>query len=154
MSAGRLDSFVAFSEAATGFSAVRLRGTGHAELYRSTVEGVAGAEVLDALLDVWERVQDTEGAELDSRLGGEVFDDPRLGPVARNIIKLWYVGTWYELPPEWWDSYGGRGQNAMFTASASAYTEGLLWPAMGANPPGAKAPGYASWTGPPRIGDD
>jgi hypothetical protein len=33
----------------------------------------------------------------------------------------------------------------------SAYTEGLLWVAIGANPPGAKAPGYGSWARPPQI---
>jgi hypothetical protein len=156
VSDARLDDFVAFSEAVTGFSAVRLQGTGQAEEYRATVADVAGDDVLDALLDAWTRVRDESdrGGDRDALLQSEVFNDARLGPVARNVIKMWYVGTWYQLPKEWLDTYGVRGRDDMFTVSPRAYTEGLLWPAMGANPPGAKAPGYASWVGPPRIGDD
>lgn len=156
MSGERLDDFVAFSEAVTGFSAFRLHGTGQAEEYRATVADVAGADVLDALLDAWARVREEadRGGDLDDLLNRDVSSDPRLGPITRNVIKMWYVGTWYELPKEWWDAYGVGERNTMFTVSPAAYTEGLLWPAMGANPPGAKAPGYASWTGPPRIGGD
>ena len=28
-----------------------------------------------------------------------------------------------------------------------------MWPAIGAHPTGAKAPGFASWVGPPVLGD-
>ena len=35
------------------------------------------------------------------------------------------------------------------TASPQAYPDALLWRAVGSNPPGAKAPGYASWAHPP-----
>jgi hypothetical protein len=42
----------------------------------------------------------------------------------------------------------------MHVVSAASYTEGLLWPTIGANPNGAKAPGYASWAQPPRIPAD
>ena len=81
----------------------------------------------------------------------DLFSDLRLGPVARNVVKMWYVGIWYELPQSWTDAYGARQQNVAFTVSAAAYTEGLLWPSIGANPSGAKAPGYGSWAQPPRI---
>jgi len=133
-----------------------LHGTGQAEEYRATVADVAGADVLDALLDAWTRIREEadRGDDIGDLLRRDVFGDPRLGPIARNVIKMWYVGTWYELPREWSDSYGVSGRDTTFTVSPTAYTEGLLWPAMGTNPPGAKAPGYASWTGPPRIGDD
>lgn len=156
MTAERLDAFLDFSRAATGFSTLRLRGTGQSEAYYSTVTDVVGGAVLDALLDAWARVLEEadRGSDLDYVLRREIFDDPHLGPIARNVIKLWYVGMWYELPKEWSEAYGARERDVTFTVSPTAYTEGLLWPAMGANPPGAKAPGYASWTGPPRIGDD
>lgn len=132
-----------------------MHGTGQAEEYRATVADVAGADVLDALLDAWTRIREEadRGDDIGDLLRRDVFRDPRLGPIARNVIKLWYVGIWYELPKEWSDAYEGP-ERATFTVSPTAYTEGLLWPAMGTNPPGAKAPGYASWTGPPRIGDD
>ena len=108
------------------------------------------------MLDAWTRIREEadRGGDIGDLLRRDIFGDSRLGPIARNVIKLWYVGIWYELPREWSDAYGQRERDTKFTVSPTAYTEGLLWPAMDANPPGAKAPGYASWTRPPRIGDD
>lgn len=150
----QLQTFVAFSAAVTGFTQFDLQGTGQAEEYRSTVAEVTGDDVLTELLEAWARVHDE--SQGDSNLAQvllrrSVFSDLKLGPVARNIIKLWYVGIWYELPPEWIDAFGAREKNYTFMVSASAYTEGMLWPAVDGNPPGAKGPGFASWTGPPRI---
>ncbi|MGW3913337.1 hypothetical protein ACWEBX_17740, partial [Streptomyces sp. NPDC005070] len=89
----------------------------------------------------------------DRALRHRIFGDDRLGPVARNVIKLWYAGMWYALPAEWTDRYGARAAGETSTVTAAAYQEGLLWRAIGANPPGAKAPGYGSWAQPPRIAD-
>jgi hypothetical protein len=152
--ADQLALFVAFSAATSGFSEFDLHGTGQAEAYRSAVSDIVGADVLDELLGAYDRVRseaETGGAALEDLLRRDVFSDAKLGPVARNVVKLWYVGIWYALPPEWTDTFGVRENDTTFMVSATAYTEGLLWPAIGANPPGAKAPGYASWTGPPRI---
>jgi hypothetical protein len=71
--------------------------------------------------------------------------------VARAVIKLWYAGMWFGLPPEWTDSFGAQTASEASTVTAASYQEGLLWRAIGANPPGAKAPGYGSWAQPPRI---
>ncbi len=150
----QLQAFVAFSAAVTGFSEFELQGSGQADEFRSTVAEVAGDDVLAELLEAWARVGDEsqgESARVPDLLRRDVFSDLKLGPVARNVIKLWYVGIWYELPPEWTDEFGAREKNTTFMVSASAYTEGMLWPAIDGNPPGAKGPGYGSWTGPPRI---
>jgi hypothetical protein len=150
----QLQAFVAFSAAVTGFTQFDLQGTGQAEEYRSTVAEVAGDDVLTELLEVWARVcveSQGESAVARSLLRRGIFSDLKLGPVARSVIKLWYVGIWYELPPEWVEAFGAREKNRTFMISASAYTEGMLWPAIDGNPPGAKGPGYGSWTGPPRI---
>jgi hypothetical protein len=150
---GRLERFLAFSSQVTAYSVFELRGTGLAETYLATVEEVVGRPVLDALLDRYDAaVAATDGsAALADRLRREVFSDPWLGPVGRNVVKMFYLGTWYELPRAWTDAYGAVRKNVTFTVSAAAYTEGLLWPSIGANPPGAKAPGYGSWALPPRI---
>jgi hypothetical protein len=150
----QLQEFVAFSAAVTGFTEFDMHGTGQAEEYRRTVAEVVGDDVLSELLDTWARVRDEAqrgGSPTENRLRHDIFSDPKLGPVARNIIKLWYVGIWYELSPEWIDAFGALEKNYTFTVSGSAYTSGMLWPAIGGNPPGARGPGYASWTGPPRI---
>ena len=152
---GRLERFLAFSSTVTAYSVFELRGTGLAEAYLSTVEQVVGQQVLDALLDRYDTALAVGAADgraaLPDLLRRELFSDPRLGPVARNLVKMWYLGIWYELPRAWTDAYGALQKNVTFTVSATAYTEGLLWPSIGANPPGAKAPGYGAWAQPPRI---
>jgi hypothetical protein len=154
--------FLAFSAEVTAFTEFDLRGTGQAESYLSTVIRVVGEEPLTELLDAYERtVRATPGGlarqpngDRSARaraLSAEIFSSDKLGPIARNIIKLWYAGVWYELPSEWAENYGVREGDGTFTASPEAYPEALLWVAIGANPPGAKAPGYGSWAHPPVI---
>jgi hypothetical protein len=150
----QLPAFVALSAAITGFTEFELYGSGQADTHRSAVAEAVGDDVLAELLDTWARVCDEarrERSPAEHLLRRDIFSDPKLGPVARNIIKLWYVGIWYELPPAWIDAFGALEKNYTFVVSPAAYTEGMLWPAIGANPPGVKGPGYGSWTGPPRI---
>jgi hypothetical protein len=138
--------FLAFSSEVTAFSTFDLHGTGQADCYLAAVVRVVGEALLTELLDAYDRTAGNAGAQR-----AEIFSDEKLGPVARNIIKLWYAGTWYELPSEWSENFGARENDGTFTASSQAYPEGLLWRAIGANPPGAKAPGYGSWAHPPVI---
>jgi hypothetical protein len=49
------------------------------------------------------------------------------------------LGIWVELPRAWTQTFGALEKNVPFMVSANAYTEGLQWPAIGANPPGAKS---------------
>jgi hypothetical protein len=145
--------FIEFSAEVTAFSAFDLHGTGHAEVYRSVATRVLGEGLLTELLDAYDRaVADPSDDEDRARaLAAEVFGDDKLGDIARNIIKLWYAGVWYELPDDWTDTYGALPNDGTFTASPQAYPDALLWRAVGSNPPGAKAPGYASWVHPPNF---
>ena len=134
----------------TAFTVFDLWGTGQAESYFATaVESVAPG-TLGQLLDAYDAAPREPQGTREQYLRAKIFDDKKLGPIARNIIKMWYVGIWYVLPDEWYAAYGGH-QKKDIMVSADAYTEGLLWPAIGANPPGAKAPGYGSWALPPQI---
>ncbi|GLY29225.1 hypothetical protein [Kineosporia sp. NBRC 101731] len=148
-----MDVFLAFSSEVTGFTEFDLLGTGQAPTYHSTVERVVGSQNLDDLLRTYqESVTELDDEQKRARqLGESVLDDPRLGVIARNIIKLWYSGTWFDLSPEWTAQFGVPGTEGTFTASGQAYAVGLLWFAVGSNPPGARAPGYGSWAQPPRI---
>ena len=146
-----LQRFLDFSAEVTAFSTLDLYGTGQAESYLSTVVTVVGEQVLKELLGAYEQVPQAQGRA--ALLYRNVFSSEKLGPIARNVIKLWYAGVWYSLPPEWTESFGAREGDGTFVVSPAAYTEGLLWRAIGANPPGAKAPGYGSWAAPPRIED-
>ncbi|MGH3829597.1 MAG: hypothetical protein ACRDRS_03950 [Pseudonocardiaceae bacterium] len=150
----RLERFLAFSADATAFTRFELQGTGQAQEYLDTVVRIVGATIVDRLLGLHASaaaVAAGDGATREDLLRRDVFSDPRLGPVARNVVKMWFVGIWYELPREWTEAFGARPGDVTFMVSGTAYTEGLLWPAIGANPPGAKAPGYGSWAFPPRI---
>jgi hypothetical protein len=144
---------MAFSAEVTAYSIFELQGTGVAEQYAQAVRDIVGGPVVDELLDRYElAIAEADGpADRVVRLRREVFSDPHVGPVARNIIKLWYVGIWYELPKAWTDRYGALPKNTTFTVTPSGYVEALLWPSIGANPSGAKAPGFGSWATPPQI---
>jgi hypothetical protein len=143
--------FLAFSKEITGFTVFQLQGTGMAQAYLDAATSVLGAGLIDELLSAYERVRDEAQGDLEFRLRREIFGDEKLGPIARNIIKMWFVGIWYELPRAWTESFGAREKNVTFMVSATAYTEGLLWTTIGANPSGAKAPGYGSWAEEPDI---
>jgi hypothetical protein len=146
-----IDQFLIFSAEVTAFSVFELRGTGMAEAYFNAVVGVVGESILAELLGAYAYLEGTPESERESRMRQVIFGHEKLGPIARNLIKLWYIGIWEELPHAWTEAYGAIENNVPFMVSAAAYTEGLLWPAIGANPPGAKAPGYASWALPPQI---
>lgn len=150
----KLDDFLSLSATLTGATRFRLHGTGQAELYFQTVSDVVGDGTLADLLKAWTAVETAAGddaATLDRGLRREVLGHEKFGPIARNIIKLWYVGVWYALPVEWREAFGVLEKDVTFVPSPAAYTEGLLWPTIGANPAGAKGPGYGSWVSPPRI---
>ena len=145
-----LNSFVSLSTLLTGFEAHRLLGTGQTALYLETLETHAGSENTRALLDAW--TNHIAGAEdVDRALRHHVLGDPRLGPIARHLIKLWFVGCWRQLPQDWRDRYGEGLPDGDVVPSPGSYTEGLLWPTVGANPPGAKPFGYGMWATPPRV---
>jgi len=147
----RVETFVAFSVQVTAFSSTQIRGTGLAETYLATVDGVVGEVISDELLNTYTRIATQTTEESTEKLRQSVFGSEKLGPVARGIIKLWYIGTWYALPAAWRERFGPAAHDGTFVPTPDAYVEGLLWPAIGAHPAGAKAQGFGSWQFPPRI---
>lgn len=145
-----LKTFICFSTLVTGFSDFQLKGTGMTELYYKTVTSVVGETVMSELLEAFDNIASDESS-LEKQLRVKILSDEKLGPVARNIIKLWYIGTWYQLPAAWRQRFGANEADRDFIPDPNAYVEGLLWPAIGAHPPGAKAPGYGTWTEAPVI---
>ncbi|MDJ0598857.1 MAG: hypothetical protein QNJ37_08470 [Crocosphaera sp.] len=135
-----MDYFLDLSVVLTGFSRIDLQGTGQATLYFDTVRAIVGGEIFAELLDTF----NTDGVDA-------VLDSGKFSPISRNILKLWYMATWEELPMVWRERYGIKQNDSTLIANPYAYPEGLVWKAIGVNPPGAKAPGYATWSYPPSV---
>lgn len=140
------ESFVALSAALTGFREVDLWGTGQAERYLDEVIRTVGDAIVARLLVTGGEAMRT------GRLQRLLMDDPDLGPLARNVIALWYLGQWNPLPNDWRNRNGASPRDVPRVISADAYAAGLVWTAAGAHPMGAKPPGYGSWANPPASG--
>ncbi len=143
-----LSDFLDFSVEMTCFTRFELLGTGQAENYAEAARAASGA-AFDELLARYGTLKTGPDRIVDLR--HKILGDEYLGPVARAIIKMWYIGIWYELPRSWTEKFGARASNTSRMVTPAAYAEGLLWTAIGAHPPGAKAPGYGSWARPPSI---
>ncbi len=106
----REDRFVELSAFLTGYGRAELTGTGLTGLYLRTLDAVLPAGVTDELLDAHRRLPAgatgavTPGRDVAGR--ALILDDPKLGPVARNVILLWYCGAWTALSEAWRTAYG------------------------------------------------
>lgn len=147
----RSDGFLSLSCALTAFSEFNLLGTGLAHRYLQTLDDVVGVEITDRLLKAFAAIPEGDEKQRNHVLRVTILGDELLGDVARALTKLWYSGTWFELPAGWTERFGPKPNDTTFVVSPDAYVEGLLWKAIGAHPAGAKAPGYGSWAYPPQI---
>ncbi len=137
-----LDRFLDLSAVLTGYDRVQLLGTGMAEEYLSTLGEALPPGVLDEFLGAH---AGPSGADGDAGVASGMLADPKLGPVARNVILLWYCGTWTAMPDTWRASYGSSPADTNRVVSAEAYLAGLQWVAAGAHPVGARPQGYGLW---------
>lgn len=147
-----LERFVGLSAALTGYDEVELQGTGLAGTCWSTVESIVGQAISAELLAVWTSIHERfrgEPKAQNEAVRAEILASPKLGPVARNVIQLWYLGSWIQLPRGWRAQYGQSPLDTTKVVSAQAYQQSLVYDAMGTHPPGAKQPGYGSWALPP-----
>jgi hypothetical protein len=174
----RYEQFMKLSVELTGFTDYVLQGTGCATTYYSNVVEIVGENNLADLLDVYEgvviatpigkkapsedKLPTAVQADLNKarkkarnkrnwRLRVRLLSNEKWGPIARNIIKLWYVSIWFELPSAWREAFGPLPNDRTFIPGAYSYTQGLLGPSVGAHVQGAKAPGYGTWADPPEI---
>jgi hypothetical protein len=139
----RSDRFLELSGLLTGFGRVQLAGTGMTETYLQALDAVLPAGVIDELLAAFQRLPAGPGRE--AAAASQILGDPKLGPVARNVIVLWYCGTWTALPDAWRAAYGASPQDTTHVVSGEAYQAGLQWTAAGAHPPGASPQGFGAW---------
>ena len=124
--------FLDLSVSLTGYRRVDLEGTGQVDAYWRELVASAGEEISSELLTAWERVRRSTD-ELAPALRREILSNPEIGPAARNLIKMWYLGQWSDDR----------------VVSGEAYQQGLVWDAIGAHPMAAKQQGFGVWSLPP-----
>lgn len=143
--------FMELSEEFCCIPAFHLRGTGYAKTYFDTVLSNVGIDALERLLAAYQRLPACCREHRDDAIRADVLSDDEFGPIARNIIKLWYTATWFTLPLEWRTKFTTFRNGQMYLPATYAYPESLLGPAVGAHPAGAKPMGYQSWVLPPKC---
>jgi len=144
--------FFSLSVILTGFSEAELHGTAMAKTYFALIPSIVGEKNFGELLAIWyDTLVRGEGDEplLEQLVKDQILDDPTLGPIARNVATLWYLGMWNQLPAAWRNVHGAWANDVTFVVSTQSYTEGLVWKAIHTHPPAAKQPGYGSWALPP-----
>lgn len=139
----RSERFLQLSALVTGFGRVQLLGTGMADGYLRTLEETLPGDTLDELLAAYDGLP--AGADRESAVASKILADPKLGPVARNVILLWYCGTWTALPDQWRAAYGSSPLDTNRVVSGDAYQAGLQWVVAGAHPAAAQQQGYGAW---------
>lgn len=141
-------SFVALSAALTGFRGVELWGTAQVDAYLAELIATVGEDVVARLLAAGDAALKSSDPKQEL---AALLADPETGPVAKNVIVLWYTGAWRPLPNEWRNTYGASTLDVARVISPASYRSGLVWKAIGAHPKGANGMGFASWAAPPTV---
>jgi hypothetical protein len=133
-----LPVFVSLSSALTGVSAAQLKPQidpiGIADQYFAALTGNVSAATLADLGASFQSVSNPVKAAT------KVLADPVLGPVARSIMKLWLMGSWYNP---------ANPTQAVNVVSAQAYKESLVWKIMQSHPMGYSMFTFGYWAKPP-----
>jgi len=141
-------SFLRLSVILTGFDKYVLHGTGMLQTYYDELLRIIGAREAGELFGALVKVADNDDG---TAFQTEILGKARYGPVARNVLRMWYMGIWKQLPREWRDEYGATSYDIDHVVSAAAYRQSLVWPAAGTHPMGAKAPGFGTWAKPSAL---
>ncbi|HYH78993.1 MAG TPA: hypothetical protein VEX86_04330, partial [Longimicrobium sp.] len=142
-------SFVRLSSVLTGYStdtlAPAIDPIDLASEYLAAVQQRADAATVSRLFTVYASIDKATGGDLSKQAAPvqqQILADPALGPLARRIIRLWYVSIWYDAePPSMFE--GGT------VISMNAYTGGLVWDAAQAHPMGYSELAYGYWASAP-----
>jgi hypothetical protein len=129
------DLFLEISVYLTGYNEAELQGTGMIETYYQAVQkNNTPSDVTFFFEEVAAILEESKGDEalIEKAISSRLMPASAYNGMAINIITLWYTGNW--------------GNNVV---SGQAYVQGLVWDAAQTHPPGAKQPGYGSWSMPP-----
>lgn len=142
------EAFVAISAVLTGYDRAELYGTGCVQEYLHQFRQVLPEKILLEFLDPGPGLYADLGPardDVEREVRSHYLSNGMLGPPARALIQLWYLGQWTPLPTKWRNLYGASHFDVTRIISTRAYKEGLVWDAIGAHPMGAKQQGFGAW---------
>lgn len=119
-------AFIRLSSALTGYSQLQLGATAVATTYLKLLETILEPAIFRTLV---EKASTLPEGNADDAHVAALLADPMLGPVLKNLILVWYTGTWNALPADWQQKYGQSTRNVTHVVSAGAYQGGLQCPA-------------------------
>jgi hypothetical protein len=137
------ETFLSLSVRLTGFDRVDLQGTGMLEAYFKYVlhdrqDQPDELERLAAVARELDRLAASRGeVAVQAAIRQHLMEDAAMRPLAANIIRMWYTGSWLADP---------ENPSSIKVISPQAYQEGLVWKVAHSHPPGAKAPGFGTWS--------
>lgn len=147
-----LDVFLDLSVVLTGFDLADLLATGMGRRYLDEVLTNAGPTATGGLLQAFTEITGEhpvrDSGFLDA-VAARIMGP--FGPLAQNVIAMWYLGRWNQLPGSWRTTYGAFASDQDHIISPEAYVEGLVWKAIDSHPRSAKAPGFGTWVFPPKV---
>jgi hypothetical protein len=143
----RVQDFLDMSAVLTGFQTSTLAPgfdpNDLKSLFLATADERAGSALVDQLLQQYRALKGKVPAQqlADALLGISESPAQRTALLARSIVKLWYVGSWYPL-----DSVSANDGQVI---SMLAYTGGLVWKTAQAHPMGYSEMKFGYWASPP-----
>lgn len=139
-----LDTFVKLSSILTGYPESTLKPGADtqklSEQYFDTLNKELSTEILEKLNSTFLGIPSPTEASVKAK----IIDDTTFGPIAKNIIKMWYLGIWYDLnaTPE---------SDTSYVISSIAYKNGMVWSTMYAHPMGYSEGNFGYWNTPPNT---
>jgi hypothetical protein len=144
-----LTNFVGLSAVLTGFTSDDLfppiSPDPVAVEYLDTLKAKVPAPLVSQLLTTFQNIQAQNPPDIAQAVQQQILDDAVMGPVARNIIRMWYLSIWYDLDQQ----QPITGFSSGTVVSMNAYTKGLAWTVAQAHPMGYSEMHYGYWAAPP-----
>jgi hypothetical protein len=141
------DAFVTVTSQVTGITVLELEATGlidaHANLFLTILDASGnGDQFINAMQTL---AADPNPAKA---IPG-AMKDAFFGPLLSNLICLWYLGEWLQLPSSWYVRGAQPSIDTNTIPSPLAYAQAFAWRDAGAHPPGSRPTGYGGWALPP-----
>jgi hypothetical protein len=125
--------FLEISVLLTGFNQAELHATGMLDTYYDALQANTAQDNFTYFFEeVGTILQEKNIAKLDKAITSYLMQPSAYDGRAASIITMWYTGNW--------------GTEVI---TGQAYVQGLVWDAAQTHPPGAKQPGFGSWSMPP-----